>query len=108
MLKYVAGIPTEPQGGNHTRAFTKSAASPEGHIATLNISKALAATGVRVVTDDQFFAEASVIAVTCDPSTPCSYRCRCAKHLRPIADCARLQRNPGSRLNSVARNMYYT
>ena len=26
-------IPTVPHGGNHTRAFAKSAASPEGHAA---------------------------------------------------------------------------
>ncbi|EKM56702.1 uncharacterized protein PHACADRAFT_183302 [Phanerochaete carnosa HHB-10118-sp] len=49
------GIPTELQGGNHTRAFAQSAASPEGHVACLNVSKALAATGVRVLTDGDFF-----------------------------------------------------
>ncbi|KAI0088228.1 aminoacylase 1-like protein 2 [Irpex rosettiformis] len=50
-------IPTEPHGGNHTRAFAKSAASPESHAATLNVSKALAAVGARVLTDDVFFSE---------------------------------------------------
>ncbi|KAI0685176.1 hypothetical protein BC835DRAFT_1385632 [Cytidiella melzeri] len=50
-------IPTVPQGGNHTRAFTESAASPESHVACLNVSKALAAVGVRVLTDDAFFGE---------------------------------------------------
>ncbi|KAI0826199.1 aminoacylase 1-like protein 2 [Irpex lacteus] len=50
-------IPTEPHGGNHTRAFAKSAASPESHAATLNVSRALAAVGVRVLTDDAFFSE---------------------------------------------------
>lgn len=51
------GIPTEPQGGNHTRAFARSAASPEAHVACLNVSKTLAAVGVRVLVDDAYFAE---------------------------------------------------
>jgi hypothetical protein len=46
-------IPTEFNGGNHTKAFTISAASNEAHIACLNISKALALTGLRVLTDDE-------------------------------------------------------
>ncbi|KAI0689751.1 aminoacylase 1-like protein 2 [Cytidiella melzeri] len=50
-------IPTEEGGTNHTRAFAKSAATPEAHKACLNISKALAAVGVRVLTDDEFFAK---------------------------------------------------
>jgi len=45
-------IPTESNGGNHTRAFTLSAASKEAHVACLNISKVLALTGLRVLTDD--------------------------------------------------------
>lgn len=45
-------IPTESDGGNHTRAFTRSAASKEAHVACLNISKVLALTGLRVLTDD--------------------------------------------------------
>jgi len=45
-------IPTEPNGGNHTKEFTLSAASKEAHIACLNISKALALTGLRVLADD--------------------------------------------------------
>ncbi|KAF9653527.1 hypothetical protein BDM02DRAFT_3087288 [Thelephora ganbajun] len=45
-------IPTEPNGGNHTKAFTLSAASKEAHVACLNISKALALTGLRVLADD--------------------------------------------------------
>jgi len=46
-------IPTESNGGNHTKEFALSAASKEAHIACLNISKALALTGLRVLTDDQ-------------------------------------------------------
>jgi len=47
-------IPTEPNGGNHTKEFTLSAASKEAHTACLNISKALALTGLRVLADDNF------------------------------------------------------
>lgn len=50
-------IPTEVDGGNHTLAFTKAAATVEAHKATLDISEALAATGVRVLIDDEFFAQ---------------------------------------------------
>jgi len=48
-------IPTETGGGNHTAAFQQSARSPEAHKACLDVSKALAATGVRVLTDHDFF-----------------------------------------------------
>ncbi|KAJ3536792.1 hypothetical protein NM688_g6789 [Phlebia brevispora] len=54
------GIPTEEHGGNHTRAFTKAATTPEAHTACLNVSKSLAAVGVRVLTDDAFFTEVRV------------------------------------------------
>ncbi|KAI0037076.1 aminoacylase 1-like protein 2 [Vararia minispora EC-137] len=50
-------IPVPPRGANHTIAFTKAAASLEAHQACLNVSKALALTGVRVLADDEFFAE---------------------------------------------------
>ncbi|RDB23723.1 Peptidase M20 domain-containing protein 2 [Hypsizygus marmoreus] len=50
-------IPTVKDGGNHTPAFTKAAATIEAHSACLDITKALAATGVRVLTDDNFFSE---------------------------------------------------
>jgi len=46
-------IPTESNGGNHTKAFTLSAASKDAHTACLNISKALALTGLRVLADDK-------------------------------------------------------
>jgi hypothetical protein len=58
-LVMCTAIPTEPQGGNHTRSFAKSAASPESHAVTLNVAKALAAVGMRVLTDDTFFQEVS-------------------------------------------------
>ena len=44
-------------GTNHTPEFTKSAATEEAHLATLNVSKALAAVGVRVLADDAFYTE---------------------------------------------------
>jgi metal-dependent amidase/aminoacylase/carboxypeptidase family protein len=47
-------IPTIPEGGNHTRAFTDSARSQAAHDATLVVSKALAHVGMRVITDDGF------------------------------------------------------
>ncbi|KAJ7704398.1 hypothetical protein B0H17DRAFT_1193643 [Mycena rosella] len=50
-------IPTVPDGGNHTPGFTKAAATPQAHAACLDVSKALAAVGVRVIIDDAFFAE---------------------------------------------------
>ncbi|THH27187.1 hypothetical protein EUX98_g7001 [Antrodiella citrinella] len=48
------GIPTEVNGGNHTRAFAAAARTPEAHRATFNVTKALAAVGIRVLTDDAF------------------------------------------------------
>ncbi|EPS93720.1 hypothetical protein FOMPIDRAFT_1135632, partial [Fomitopsis schrenkii] len=47
-------IPTVENGGNHTVGFTEAAASKAAHKAALDISKALAATGVRVLDDDEF------------------------------------------------------
>lgn len=43
-----------PGAGNHTAAFTKEARTQEAHEATLDIVKALAMTGVRVLTDGDF------------------------------------------------------
>ena len=48
-------IPTIVDGGNHTLGFTKAAATMEAHYACLDVSKALASTGVRVLIDDVFF-----------------------------------------------------
>jgi len=50
-------IPTVIDGGNHTRSFAEAAATTKAHYACLDVSKALAATGVRVLLDDDFFAE---------------------------------------------------
>lgn len=54
-------IPSVPNGGNHTRDFAAAAATPAAFQACLDVSKALAATGVRVLIDDEYFAEASLI-----------------------------------------------
>ncbi|EDR10639.1 uncharacterized protein LACBIDRAFT_317321 [Laccaria bicolor S238N-H82] len=50
-------IPTVKNGGNHTSAFAESAATITSHNACLDVSKALASTGVRVLADDEFFAK---------------------------------------------------
>ncbi|KAF5352080.1 hypothetical protein D9758_009404 [Tetrapyrgos nigripes] len=50
-------IPTVQNGGNHTSAFTKAAATLEAHNATLDVSKALAHAGIRTLLDDHFFSE---------------------------------------------------
>ncbi|KAJ7151434.1 hypothetical protein C8R43DRAFT_886808 [Mycena crocata] len=50
-------IPTILDGGNHTPGFAKMAATIEAHNACLDVSKALAATGVRVIIDDDFCAQ---------------------------------------------------
>ncbi|KAJ7481495.1 hypothetical protein FB451DRAFT_1236201 [Mycena latifolia] len=50
-------IPSVPDGGNHTRSFAEAAATPAAHAACLDVSKALAAVGVRVVIDDAFYAQ---------------------------------------------------
>ena len=56
-MSNLAAIPTEPNGGNHTPAFTSAAATPEAHQACLEVCKALALTGLRVIEDDRFYAE---------------------------------------------------
>ena len=53
-------IPTVIDGGNHTRSFANAAATIKAHYACLDVSKALAATGVRVLIDDKFFAEVMI------------------------------------------------
>lgn len=47
-------IPTEPNGQNHTRAFTAAAAAPEAHAAALAVMKGLAMAGFRVLDDAEF------------------------------------------------------
>jgi hypothetical protein len=56
-LSCLAAIPTEPNGSNHTPGFTSAAATLEAHEICLEVCKALALTGVRVIEDDQFYAE---------------------------------------------------
>lgn len=53
---YISAIPTIKDGGNHTPGFTDAAATIKAHYACLDVSKALAATGIRVLTDDDFLA----------------------------------------------------
>ncbi|KAF5383562.1 hypothetical protein D9615_003763 [Tricholomella constricta] len=50
-------IPTSPNGGNHTAAFTRSAHTREAHAATMNVTRGLALTGFRVLFDTSFFKE---------------------------------------------------
>ncbi|KAG6914844.1 hypothetical protein DXG01_014976 [Tephrocybe rancida] len=51
-------IPTIKDGGNHTTGFTQAAATTVAHSACLDVTKALAATGIRVLIDDGFLAKA--------------------------------------------------
>jgi hypothetical protein len=55
----VVAIPTVENGGNHTPAFTDAAQTIEAHKACLNVSKALAGVGVRVLTDEAFMKKVS-------------------------------------------------
>ena len=57
MILFLIAIPTVKNGGNHTIGFTESAATITSHNACLDVSKALASTGVRVLADDEFFAK---------------------------------------------------
>lgn len=50
-------IPTEPNGGNHSPEFEKSARSEAAHEATMVITRGLALLGFRVLTDEVFFAK---------------------------------------------------
>jgi hypothetical protein len=56
-LPFSSAIPTILNGGNHTTGFADSALTVAAHDACLDVSKALAATGVRVLTDDSFFGK---------------------------------------------------
>lgn len=53
-LHPVFSIPTEPNGQNHTAAFTVAAATPEAHAAALVVMKGLAMAGFRVLDDAKF------------------------------------------------------
>jgi hypothetical protein len=57
LLIQISAIPTVHDGGNHTPFFEQAAATTAAHYACLDVSKALAATGVRVLLDDSFFAK---------------------------------------------------
>ncbi|KAG6907138.1 hypothetical protein DXG01_010357 [Tephrocybe rancida] len=48
-------IPTEPNGGNHTPAFTHAARTQGAHNATIKVAKGLALTGFRVLSESLFF-----------------------------------------------------
>ncbi|KAI6096063.1 hypothetical protein EDD16DRAFT_1733103 [Pisolithus croceorrhizus] len=54
-------IPSVPNGGNHTPAFTEAASTMEAHEACLDVSKALAAVGMRVLIDKTFLSKASLV-----------------------------------------------
>ncbi|KAI0091480.1 hypothetical protein BDY19DRAFT_930672 [Irpex rosettiformis] len=56
-IQPVFTIPTEKNGSNHTPAFAESAKTPRAHAASIRTSKALAATGLRVLTDDEFWSK---------------------------------------------------
>ncbi|KAI9460664.1 hypothetical protein HD554DRAFT_1567991 [Boletus coccyginus] len=50
-------IPTVAGGGNHTGEFAAAAATDTAHEACYTVSKALAHVGMRVITDEEFFAQ---------------------------------------------------
>jgi len=52
----MTAIPTIPGGGNHTPAFTEAAGTEAAHDACLDVSKGLAAVGMRVLTDVAFLS----------------------------------------------------
>ncbi|KAJ3976449.1 hypothetical protein EV361DRAFT_838284 [Lentinula raphanica] len=54
-------IPTEPNGGNHTPAFTKASATKSAHAANMIITRGLALTALRIIQDDSLFEEVSTI-----------------------------------------------
>ncbi|KAH9832533.1 amidohydrolase [Rhodofomes roseus] len=58
-------IPTEPNGGNHTPQFTKSAGTIEAHRLAIKTIKALALTGFRVVDDAQFAEDVRGLLIYC-------------------------------------------
>ncbi|KAG2157795.1 uncharacterized protein EDB93DRAFT_1078462, partial [Suillus bovinus] len=56
-------IPTQPNGGNHSPAFTDSARTTEAHNACMLTTKALACTGFRVLEDKVFFMRVCVLPI---------------------------------------------
>lgn len=57
LLFFPPAIPTVPNGGNHTPAFTAAAGAIGAHEAAMNITKGLAVTTYRVLTDSDFFSK---------------------------------------------------
>ncbi|KAK7056416.1 hypothetical protein VNI00_002971 [Paramarasmius palmivorus] len=53
-------IPTEPNGGNHTAAFARSAATDAAHDATMCVTQTLAMIAFRTLHDDEFFKQVSL------------------------------------------------
>lgn len=58
-------IPTEPNGGNHTPAFTASARTKAAHEAAMVVTRSLALVGWRVLTDDAFYAGVRARSLRC-------------------------------------------
>lgn len=56
---FYLAIPTEPNSGNHSPGFAKSARTEVAHAATMVVTKGLALLGYRMLSDDAFFAEVS-------------------------------------------------
>lgn len=52
----MTAIPILQGGGNHTPAFTEAAGTETAHGACLDVSKGLAAVGMRVLTDVAFLS----------------------------------------------------
>ncbi|KAJ7091359.1 hypothetical protein B0H15DRAFT_230660 [Mycena belliarum] len=50
-------IPTEPNGGNHTIGFARAAATQAAHDATMLVTKGLAHTGFRALSNDDFYKQ---------------------------------------------------
>lgn len=50
-------VSADPEGGNHTPAFTKASQTEQAHHATLVCAKSLALTGLRLLDDPDFFEE---------------------------------------------------
>jgi len=55
-----AAIPTVHNGGNHTPAFAEAARTIQAHEVMLNVSKALAGVGIRVLADEDFVKKVRV------------------------------------------------
>ena len=56
-IQAVFSIPVRKNGSNHTPQFAESARAIEAHEATITTSKALAATALRILVDDEFYSK---------------------------------------------------